>query len=430
MFLSLRPRASLAFVILLFAPLAVHADKLAITSAPPGATVEIDGVKLGVTPLIKDYPGGYFHRTKTVFGSRLEHPLVARLSLAGYSTKEIALTEGPMEWIGVKGAKHGDYWLFKSTRFTVTLDSISATFTGKVSTRAASAENSFALELSLESLAALAKAAVVQLKGQQKMGSGFFVTETGVIATNAHVARDDETLLVLLASGQQIEGKVAYVDPDLDIALIKVTGENFPHLPLARADTVRQGESVIAIGNPGDAMQFSMTKGIVSAVGKFPAAGAGTWVQTDAPINPGNSGGPLLNMRGEVVGMNTQKLVKKNVTGIGFALSAGDLLEVLKHFYPDAAPQPAAAAQQISVPALNKPLPLAAIEPSAKASVTFVGSEGAQIFVDDQPVGDVPSTIFLLEGRHHIRITKPGFADVLRQIELSAGSSVTIRANF
>src|SRR5579863_10679440 len=98
MFLSLRPRASLAFVILLFAPLAVHADKLAITSAPPGATVEIDGVKLGVTPFIKDYPGGYFHRTKTVFGSRLAHPLVARLSLAGYSTKEIALTEGPMEW--------------------------------------------------------------------------------------------------------------------------------------------------------------------------------------------------------------------------------------------------------------------------------------------------------------------------------------------
>jgi serine protease Do len=425
-----RPPVSLSVVVLLFTPLATRAEKLAITSTPPGATVEIDGVKLGVTPFTKDYPGGYFHRTKTVFGARLERPLVARLSLSGYSTKEVALTEGPMEWIGAKGAKHGDYWLFKNTRFTVTLDSIAATFTGNVTTRTASAETILAPELSLQALAALAKPAVVQIKGLQKVGSGFFVTETGVIATNAHVARDEEALLVLLASGQQIEGKVAYIDPDLDVALIKVSGENFPHLPLASADTVRQGENVMAVGNPGDAMQFSMTKGIVSAVGKFPNAGPGTWVQTDAPINPGNSGGPLLNMRGEIVGMNTLKLVKKNVTGIGFALSAGDVLEVLTHFYPDAAPLASSAAHQMSAPAGNKPLAVATVTPSAKASVSFAGDEGAQIFVDDQPVGDVPSTILLPEGKHRFRITKPGFADVLRVIELSAGSSVTIRANF
>ncbi len=76
-------------------------------------------------------------------------------------------------------------------------------------------------------------------------------------------------------------------------------------------------------------MQFSMTKGIVSAVGKFREAGAGTWIQTDTPFNPGNSGGPLVNMRGEVVGLNTLKLIKKNTTGIAFALSASDLLDVL-----------------------------------------------------------------------------------------------------
>jgi S1-C subfamily serine protease len=70
-------------------------------------------------------------------------------------------------------------------------------------------------------------------------------------------------------------------------------------------------------------------------VGKFANAGPGTWIQTDTPINPGNSGGPLLNSRGEVIGINTQKLVKKNVTGIGFALSATDLLEVLHRFYPN-----------------------------------------------------------------------------------------------
>jgi Trypsin-like peptidase domain len=66
-------------------------------------------------------------------------------------------------------------------------------------------------------------------------------------------------------------------------------------------------------------MLFSVTKGIVSAVGRFDAAGPGTWIQTDALINPGNSGGPLLNSRGEVIGINSQKLIKKNVTGIGFA---------------------------------------------------------------------------------------------------------------
>src|SRR5207245_3627504 len=127
--------------------------------------------------------------------------------------------------------------------------------------------------------------------------------------------------------------------PDLDIALVKVAAVSaegeLPHLALADASTVRQGESVLAIGNPGDAMLFSVTKGIVSAIGKFPDAGPGTWIQTDTPINPGNSGGPLLNSRGEVIGINTQKLIKKNVAGIGFALSATDLLAVLHRFYPN-----------------------------------------------------------------------------------------------
>jgi serine protease Do len=91
----------------------------------------------------------------------------------------------------------------------------------------------------------------------------------------------------------------SYIDADLDIALAKVDAPSpdfvFPSLALADATLVKQGESVLAIGNPGDAMLFSVTKGIVSAVGKFASAGPGTWIQTDAPINPGNSGGPLVN---------------------------------------------------------------------------------------------------------------------------------------
>jgi len=118
--------------------------KLVITSTPPGATVEISGIVVGTTPFEKDFPGGYFHRTRTSLGSRLEHPLVARLNLAGYATKEIPLTEGPMEWISLNGRKHGEYFLFKTDHFDVQLDSIT--------------------QLALEELVARAKPAVLYLK--------------------------------------------------------------------------------------------------------------------------------------------------------------------------------------------------------------------------------------------------------------------------
>jgi S1-C subfamily serine protease len=283
-----------------------------------------------------DFPGGYFHKTRTSMGARLEHPVVARISLSGYTSKEVKLTEGPMNWISLNGRNRGEYWLFKSDHFHVDLRPISETFTGEVAAKVSDGGASRKPELSLEELVRQAKPAVVYLKGLEKAGSGFFVTGTGIIVTSAHLARGEETLVTILSSGQQLEAKVVHIDPDLDIALAKVetpSGKSdFPHLTLTEATDVHQGENVLAIGNPGDAMLFSATKGIVSAVGKFPEAGPGTWIQTDTPINPGNSGGPLLNARGEVIGINTQKLIKKNVTGIGFALSATDLLDVLRRF--------------------------------------------------------------------------------------------------
>lgn len=348
----------LLFITIAAAPAA--AEKLHITSNPPGAAVSIDGIAEGATPFDKDFPGGYFHRTHTSFGSRLEHAMVARVSLAGYASKEITLTEGPMNWVGLNGRNHGEYFLLKTDHFHVNLDPVAGVFTGIISERVPqgtaapsvaatpasavpavlSAEHisadgaPFHEELSLEELVRRTKPSVVYLKGLSKSGTGFFVTDTGVIATNAHVAREEESLLAALPDGVQLEAKVVYVDADLDIALLKVAGGRFPCLTLADTAFVQQGESVFAIGNPGDAMLFSVTKGIVSAVGKFESAGPGTWIQTDTPINPGNSGGPLLNSRGEVIGITTQKLVKKNVTSIGFALSATDLLTVLRSFYP------------------------------------------------------------------------------------------------
>lgn len=456
-----------AIVLLSLCATAARADTLKITSTPPGATVEINGVPAGTTPFEKDYPGGYFHKTLTSMGSRLEHAMVARVSLPGYATKEIPMTDGPMNWISLNGRNRGEYWLFKSDHFQAVLQPIGQVFTGGVTAKLANAENvDLQPELSLEDLVRQTKPAVVYLKGLDKSGTGFFVTETGVIATNAHVARGEESLLTILAGGEQLEAKVVYIDADLDIALAKVEGKEFPHLALADAATVRQGENVLAIGNPGDAMLFSVTKGIVSAVGKFPNAGPGTWIQTDTPINPGNSGGPLLNSRGEVIGINTQKLIKKNVTGIGFALSATDLLDVLHRFYPMIAPvtstekakeqgMATAAASRAESPtssggeapasseetrrvsnnsmsapkAMDVPPEPAAIQVRQGFGTITITSDpdDAEVYVDEKFIGNAPAKLKLAAGSHIVVMKAAGFAEWKRTLEILKDSQVTLK---
>ncbi len=426
------------------------ADNLKITSAPLGATVELDGIAVGTTPFEKDFPGGYFRRTHTTLGQRLEHPMVARLSLAGYATREIALTEGPMNWVDLHGHNHGEYWLFKSDHFHADLELVSAAFTGAVTAVSAAQPVAFQLELSIEEIVKRAKPAVVCLKGFNAMGSGFFVTDTGVIATNAHVARGDSTLLALLPSGVQLPARVVYVDADLDIALVKADapspGYIFPFLVLADLNSIQEGDSVLAVGNPGDAMLFSATKGIVSAVGKFPTFGPGTWIQTDAPINPGNSGGPLLNPRGQVIGLNTLKITRKNVTGIGFALSATDLLAVLHRFYPDVsgnATRASAAAPADSVEA-GEATQLAADSTysSATSPILAPSSEGygqltitsepdaAEIYIDGKFHGNAPATLKLPAGSHSILLKSPGHPDYARTLELPKSSKLNLTAIF
>ena len=425
---------------LLACPAAALADKLTITSTPSGASVELDGVAAGTTPFEKDFPGGYFHKTHTALGARLEHPMVARLSLPGYVTKELKLTEGPMNWISINGRNRGEYWLIKSDHFRVELRPISETFTGEVAANLSVTNPGVQAQLPLDELVRHAKPAVVYLRGVDKAGSGFFVTGTGVIVTNAHVARGEESLQTLLVTGEQLEAKVLYIDADLDIALAKVdkppTKREFPHLALASASTVREGETVLAIGNPGDAMPFSATKGIVSAVGVFPDAGPGTWVQTDAPINPGNSGGPLLNSRGEVIGINTQKLVKKNVTGIGFALSASDVLEVLHRFYPQLAasgpqgPPPPATAARTQEPARSESSDMSSPAAPEGTGTVFITSEpdGAEIFVDEKFHGNAPATLRLSPGSHMIVLKFPGRADWRRTLEVLKSSKTSLKA--
>src|SRR5260221_3359965 len=424
------------------------AEILKITSSPSGAAVEIDGIAVGTTPFEKEFPGGYFHRTHTALGQRLEHPLVARLTFPRYATPEISLTVRPLNWVDLHGHNHGEYWLIKSDHFHADLELISAAFTGTVAAVSAAQPAAFSVELSLEEIVKRAKPAVVCLRGLNTMGSGFFVTETGVIATNAHVARGDSSLLAILPNNVQLQARVIYIDADLDIALVKADppspGYAFPFLVLADVSVIQQGESVLAVGNPGDAMLFSATKGIVSAVGKFPSFGPGTWIQTDAPINPGNSGGPLLNSRGQVLGLNTLKITKKNVTGIGFALSSADLLTVLHRFYPDipsttvrasaespAGPTEAAAATtqlaESSTPSAQSAVAYA--PPDGYGQLTITSEpDAAEIFIDGKFHGNAPATLKLPAGSHAILIKSPGRPDFARTLELPKSSKLNLKA--
>lgn len=114
--------SSFALLVLLLPAPRARAESLTITSSPPGATVEISGLAAGTTPYKTDFPGGYFHKTHTVFGSRLQHSLVVLVSMNGYLSQQITMTEGPFEWVAVNGRHHGDYFLLKSEHFDIKLD--------------------------------------------------------------------------------------------------------------------------------------------------------------------------------------------------------------------------------------------------------------------------------------------------------------------
>jgi hypothetical protein len=133
---SRRPCLYASLALLTFLSLAprTHAENLTITSTPPGASVEVNGSVIGTTPYTTEYPGGYFHKPHTVFSSRLEHSMIVKISLEGYVSQQVTLTEGPFEWIAVTGRHHGNYFLLKSDRFNIKLDAVSFGRSGPVET--------------------------------------------------------------------------------------------------------------------------------------------------------------------------------------------------------------------------------------------------------------------------------------------------------
>ena len=157
------------------------------------------------------------------------------------------------------------------------------------------------------------------------LGSGVIVKADGYILTNHHVVDGADRITVELTDGRSFKATVVGTDAPSDLAVLKIEGDNFPALALGNSDQVRVGDVVLAVGNPMGVGQ-TVTMGIVSAKGRATGLGDGSFedfLQTDAPINQGNSGGALVNMRGELVGINSQILSPSGGNiGIGFAIPA------------------------------------------------------------------------------------------------------------
>ena len=157
---------------------------------------------------------------------------------------------------------------------------------------------------------------------QKGTGSGFIINQEGYVLTNEHVVRKADKIKVTLSDGREFAGEVIGSDVTSDMAIVKIQADHLPTVTLGNSDKLRVGEIVIAIGNPYG-LQQTVTMGVVSAKGRSIPTGTGgriyrNFIQTDTAINPGNSGGPLLNIKGEVVGINTA--IIPYAQGIGFAI--------------------------------------------------------------------------------------------------------------
>lgn len=174
-----------------------------------------------------------------------------------------------------------------------------------------------------------------QSRQSQSLGSGLIIDPNGIVVTNAHVIEGASRIQVTMLDGRELEANVLGSDRDADLAVLKVDARGLPAIPLGQSTDLMIGETVIAIGNPFG-LSHTVTTGVLSARGRTVPSERGErlftdFLQTDTSINPGNSGGPLVNILGEVIGVNTA--IISGASGIGFAIPAdrarrvvGDLL--------------------------------------------------------------------------------------------------------
>ena len=168
------------------------------------------------------------------------------------------------------------------------------------------------------------------------LGSGFIISSDGYVLTNNHVVADADEIIVRLSDRSELQAKLIGTDPRTDVALLKVDGKNLPTVKLGDSEKLKVGEWVLAIGSPFG-FDHSVTKGIVSAKGRtLPNDTYVPFIQTDVAINPGNSGGPLFNMKGEVVGINSQIFTRSGgFMGLSFAIPIDVALDVSNQLKKD-----------------------------------------------------------------------------------------------
>lgn len=167
---------------------------------------------------------------------------------------------------------------------------------------------------------------------QLSQGSAFLVSQDGYIMTNAHVVKGADKITAVLNDGREIDAVLVGADSHTDIAILKIAGNDYPYLELGNSDDIDIGEWVIAIGNPFQ-LEASVTVGVVSAKGRqnLKITDFEDFIQTDAAINPGNSGGPLLDLKGEVIGINTAIVSRSGgYMGIGFAIPSNMAKNIMK----------------------------------------------------------------------------------------------------
>jgi serine protease Do len=169
--------------------------------------------------------------------------------------------------------------------------------------------------------------AVVTVTGTKGFGSGVVISPDGYIVTNYHVVQGEKKISVKLSQDIKLNADVVKTNPEYDLALLKLTASELKALPFANSDETEIGDEVYAIGTPSDLeLGQTITKGIIS--GKRTLENI-SFIQSDVSISPGNSGGPLLNDKGQIIGITTMKIIGKGIEGIGFSIPSNVVLEML-----------------------------------------------------------------------------------------------------
>jgi serine protease Do len=275
-------------------------------------------------------------------------------------------------------------------------------------------------------------------RGGTGAGSGFVVSRDGYILTNAHVVDGADKVTVRLLDRREFTARVVGTDPSTDVAVLKIDATGLTPAPLGDSDAARVGEWVLAVGNPlGERLTFTVTSGIISAKGRaldLPNSSARSiqdFIQTDAAINPGNSGGPLVNVRGEVIGINTAIASPTgSYAGYGFAVPIGLARQVMDQLVKSGRVERAALgiavrdasaedAAYVGLPAPRGVL-VQDLEPSSPARRGGLQPGDVIVAVDGTPVD------YVSQLQERVAFRKPGEVVAL-EVARKGGARATVR---